>query len=204
MQSFTHYIESTITEGSELELDVLGVIKTFNGSSPVEIEVDHISTMVPTMDQVDQIIDSLPTDLDYEVLVHSVNDDFDSQLLSSSDDMDDDEYEIDEVSIPDDFNVQYQLIIYTYNTSMDEQLDEIKRSVKINSKGQRRIKMQCKKGFKYDGKKCVKISGKELVAKRRAIRKAVRTKKGKGSGYLNRVIRLRKRANNKRKSMGMK
>lgn len=207
MQSFSEFKNSTITEGTLLELDILGVIKTFNGSGNVEIESDHIVADIPTMDQVDKILDALPGDLDYEVLVQSLKGDFEDTIINTVDDGGDEheesEYEIDYTDIPED-HVQFQLIIYTYNTNEGEDLSEAKRRVKINSKGKRRIKMQCKKGFKYDGRKCVKIAGKELVNKRRAIRKAVRTKRKKGSGYQKRVARLRNRAIKKRKGMGVR
>ena len=84
-----------------------------------------------------------------------------------------------------------------------EFLLEVKRIIKINAKGKRRIKMKCKKGYKWTGGKCVKISGSELTSKRRAIKKAVRTKKSKGAGFKRRVLRLRKKALRKRKAMGL-
>ena len=207
MQSFDNFTSGTIVENDVLSLDVMGIIKTYNGSAPVEIEADHVSTMVPTMRQVDQIVEALPGDLDYEVLVQSIDADFDDSKIAVSsdggDEQDDLEYDIDYSDVPE-AGVQFELIIYTYNTSVEESLDEIKRRIKINSKGKRRIKMQCKKGFKFDGKKCVKISGSELVTKRRAIRKSVRTKRAKGSGFQKRVARLRNRAIKKRKGMGVR
>jgi len=208
MQSFGNYTKGTIVEGEVLSLDVLGVIKTYNGSAPVEIESDHVTTMVPTMKQVDMIIDHLPYELDYEVMVHSIERDFDDSVIHTSsdagDEQEDFEYDIDESDIDNESKVQYQLIIYTYNTSTEETIEEIKRRIKINSKGKRRIKMQCKKGFKFDGTKCVKISGGELVNKRKAIRRAVRTKRAKGSGFQKRIARLRNRAMKKRRGMGIR
>lgn len=207
MQSFQDFNAGTVVEGTQLELDILGVIKTFNGSADVDIEDDHIVTTVPTMRQVDQILDALPGDLDYEVLVRSIDQDFDdAKIVVSSDggdEQEDEEYDIDYAEVPEK-NVVFDLIIYTYNTVDEEDLQEVKRRIKVNSKGKRRIKMQCKKGFKFDGKKCVKISGSELVNKRRGIRKSVRTKKSKGSGYQKRVARLRNRAMKKRKGMGVR
>lgn len=207
MQSFDNFTTGTIVENDVLSLDVLGAIKTHNGSAPVEINDDHVVTTVPTMKQVDRIIADLPEDLDYEVLVHSVNADFDDSVISvasdGGDEQEDLEYEIEHDSV-EGLEVEFQLIIYTYNTSDEEALDEVKRRIKINAKGKRRIKMQCKKGFKYDGKKCVKISGSELVTKRKAIRKAVRTKRSKGSGFQKRVARLRNRAIKKRNNMGVR
>lgn len=207
MQSFDNFTNGTIVENDVLSLDVLGIIKTFNGSAPVEIEADHVITTVPTMKQVDQIVAALPEDLDYEVLVQSVDGDFDDSVISvasdGGDEQEDLEYDIEHDAV-EGLQVEFQLIIYTYNTSVEETLDEVKRRIKINAKGKRRIKMQCKKGFKFDGKKCVKISGSELVTKRRAIRKSVRTKRAKGSGFQKRVARLRNRAIKKRKGMGVR
>lgn len=210
MQSFTDFNSGTLFEASARELDIMGIIKTFNGSAPVEIENDHIATTVPSSEQLDRILDALPEDVDVDVVVRDMRDsDFDGVPLSPYGD-DGEEYEVREEDLDDMFMV-YDLIIYTYNTDVevaleDEggSLEEVKRVVKINNKGKRRIKMQCKKGFKFDGRKCVKISGKELVNKRRAIRKSVRTKRAKGSGYTKRVVRLRQRANRKRKGMGYK
>jgi hypothetical protein len=85
-----------------------------------------------------------------------------------------------------------------------EELEERKRIIKVNAKGQRRIKIKCKKGFKYADGKCMKITGSELTTKRKAIRRSVRTKKQKGSGYQRKIQRLRGRAVRKRRSMGLK
>lgn len=82
-------------------------------------------------------------------------------------------------------------------------LTERRRIVKVNARGQRRIKIKCKPGYKYAGGKCVKITGSEKTKKRRSIKKAVRTKRQKGAGFQRRVQRLRKRAMKKRKSMGL-
>lgn len=208
MQSFGNYAEGTLIEGEVLSLDILGVIKTFNGSAPVEIESEYVSTMVPTMGQVEMILDHLPyDDMDYEILVHSIGRDFDDTVITTAsdggDEQEDDDYDIDESDV-DESKVQYELIIYTYNTSVEETIEEVKRRIKVNAKGKRRIKMQCKKGFKFDGKKCVKIAGSDLVTKRKAIRKAVRTKRAKGSGFQKRIARLRNRAIKKRNSMGIR
>jgi hypothetical protein len=61
--------------------------------------------------------------------------------------------------------------------------------------------MVCRRGFKWSNNKCVKISGKERLIKKRAIRKSVRTKKAKGKGYARRSARLRNRAMKKRRGM---
>jgi len=209
MQSFIEYGSSTILEDKDLALNILGIIKTYNGSAPVEIGDDYVSTTVPSKEQLDNILAELPIEVDYDVMVTNLKADFDDAKIrvvsDGGDEQEDEEYEIDEDDV-DDYATVFDLIIYTYNMEdiEEDQLDEIKRIVKVNNRGKRRIKMKCKKGYKFDGRKCVKISGKELVNKRRAIRKSVRTKRSKGSGYKKRIVRLTKRAVRKRRSMGLK
>lgn len=209
MQSFIEYGSSTILEDKDLALNILGIIKTYNGSAPVEIGDDYIFTTVPSKEQLDNILAELPIEVDYDVMVTNLKADFDDAKIrvasDGGDEQEDEEYEIDEDDVDDNVTI-FDLIIYTYNMEdiEEDQLDEIKRIVKVNSRGKRRIKMKCKKGYKFDGRKCVKISGKELVNKRRAIRKSIRTKRSKGSGYKKRIVRLTKRAVRKRRSMGLK
>lgn len=204
MQSFNEFGLSTVLEDKDLALNIVGIIKTYNGSAPVDIEDDFVATTVPSREQLNNILAELPPEVDYDVMVTNLSDDFDDSKLSAVPD-DEDEYEIDEDDV-DEYTSVFDLIIYTYNMEdmSDDQLDEIKRIVKVNSRGKRRIKMKCKKGYKFDGRKCIKISGKELVNKRRAIRKSVRTKRSKGSGYAKRSVRLRKKAIKKRHNMGLK
>lgn len=86
-----------------------------------------------------------------------------------------------------------------------ERLYEIRRRIKVNFRGKRRIKMQCKPGFKWDAgrKACLKISGGELARKRKSIRRAVITRKSKGAGYRARVLRKTRRAKKFRSTMGL-
>lgn len=87
-----------------------------------------------------------------------------------------------------------------------DQLTEVKRRIKVNAKGVRRIKMQCQKGFKWDaeGRVCKKISGSELATKRKSIRQMIRTKKSMGASLKIRVKRKSNKAKRFRKSMGLK
>lgn len=90
-----------------------------------------------------------------------------------------------------------------------EDLDEAARIVfRVNSKGNKTKKLRCGPGRRVaiiGGKKrCVRVSGKEKFAKKRAIRKANITKRGKGSGYKKRIVFKQKRAIRKRKAMGLK
>ena len=203
MQSFTEFNDGILTEATSLELDIVGVLKSHSGSSPVNVEDDHISTMVPTKEQLDRIASDLPTSVDYDVLVHSSNDFANGALTVIESDLQDEvEYEINEVDVNNNTSM-FEIVIYTYNTSSEESLDEAKRVIKVNAKGKRRVKLQCKKGFKYTGNSCKKISGKELVNRRSGIRKSVRTKKSLGGGFTKRVARLANRAKQKRKSMGL-
>lgn len=86
-----------------------------------------------------------------------------------------------------------------------EELNEIQRVIKVNFRGKRRIKMQCRKGFKYDDtrKVCVKIAGSELSVSRIAHRQMARTKKASGTGYNRRIVRKANRAKRFRKLIGL-
>lgn len=202
MDNFSQFLQSTLFEDKDLELNIMGIIKTYNGNNPIMFEDDHILTVVPDKTTLKNILNSLPEYIDFDVLVTNLTDADLNDAYSASDD----EFEI-KLDNVDDNKVVFDLIVYTYNMRFNkvesETLDEVKRTIKINSRGKRRIKMMCKKGFKFDGRKCVKISGKELVNKRRAILKSVRTKRSKGSGFAKRTARLRNRALKKRKGMGL-
>lgn len=86
-----------------------------------------------------------------------------------------------------------------------QELNEVKRIIKINFRGKRRIKMQCRKGYKYDAsrKVCVKIAGDELAHSRIAHRQMARTKKASGEGYKRRIVRKANRAKRFRKLVGL-
>ena len=75
-------------------------------------------------------------------------------------------------------------------------LTEVKKKVKMNFKGKKRIKMQCHKGFKYvpERRVCVKITGSEMMDMKRSHIKAKRTKKAAGTGYQKRINKKTKRA----------
>ena len=83
---------------------------------------------------------------------------------------------------------------------------EVRRRIKVNFRGKRRVKMQCRAGFKWDATKkaCVKITGAEVAKKRLSMRKATRTKKAKGQTFKVRVLRKTRKAKRFRKSMGLK
>lgn len=84
-------------------------------------------------------------------------------------------------------------------------INEVKRVIKVNFKGKRRIKLKCLPGYKYDNerKACVKITGAEKAIDRRAKIKMTRTKKAAGSGFRRAVDRKTKKAKRFRKMMGV-
>jgi hypothetical protein len=77
-----------------------------------------------------------------------------------------------------------------------------KRIIRVNSKGQRRKVKICPKGFRLAGDKCIPMTSSQKVAKRSAIRKAVRTKKADTSGK-KRAIKKRIIAIRRRKKQGL-
>jgi hypothetical protein len=86
-----------------------------------------------------------------------------------------------------------------------ENIAEAKRTIRVNFRGVKRIKMKCGKGFKWNPteKQCQKIGGQDLAIMRRSIRQALITKKNEGSSLRRRVIRKRKKALKYRKSYGL-
>lgn len=137
-----------------------------------------------------------------------------------------DEEEVDFDSVVFDEGYDFDVYVYLYpeivsepefeyDADEDEQFDEstnveflqeVRRRIKVNFRGKRRIKMQCRPGFRWDASKrsCVKITGSEVATKRKAMRKMVRTKKSKGTSFRARVLRKTRKAKRFRKSMGLK
>lgn len=92
-------------------------------------------------------------------------------------------------------------------TDEDEEiLDEQRRIVKVNSRGEKTRRIKCRPGYKLNstGTACVPMTGGEKATKRKAIRKAIRTKKAMGQGFQNRVKRKRAKAMRRRKGLGLK
>lgn len=79
------------------------------------------------------------------------------------------------------------------------------RKVKINALGQKRIKMQCQRGYKWDSNRrvCVKMSAKELMSRRKASKKAMIKKRSQGNTMRNKVNRSTKKAMRFRKNRGL-
>ena len=88
---------------------------------------------------------------------------------------------------------------------MVEQVEEARRVVRVSSKGKKTRRIKCRKGFKLssNGKTCVPISGSEKASKRKAMKKAVRTKRAAGTGAKKRTTRKRLKAMRKRKSYNL-
>lgn len=113
-------------------------------------------------------------------------------------------YEPTDVYVDDEGN--YYDTEYDEGDYIPESVNEVRRRIKVNAKGRRRIKMQCNKGFKWDAtaRVCRKISGAALATKRKAIRQMVRTKKSMGSALRMRVKRKTAKARRFRRGMGLK
>lgn len=84
-------------------------------------------------------------------------------------------------------------------------LEESRLITKVNFRGEKHRRIKCRPGYKLNdtGTSCVPITGSEKASKRKAIRKALRTKKAMGSAFQARVKRKRIRALKKRKAYGL-
>lgn len=84
-----------------------------------------------------------------------------------------------------------------------EELDEVKKKIRVDSKGKKTKRVKCKPGYKANSKgtSCVPMSGKEKVRRKKAAKKSVRKKKSKSQAGAN---RKRIKAMKKRKSLGVK
>lgn len=109
-------------------------------------------------------------------------------------------------------NAKYYVIVTLYDDEVistefelttQEILDEAIRKIKVNSKGIKRIKMQCGKGFMWNGATCEKIVGADLANKRVSVRKMLINKKSQGSALKIRTIRKAKKAKRFRTAMGL-
>lgn len=92
--------------------------------------------------------------------------------------------------------------IDSYEYTLDEAGRKIK--IKVNAKGQRRRKVVCGKGKKFDGTKCVVQKASEKLAKKKGMRQKKRTMKSQGAGKRKKSARLRLKAMKKRRGQGLK
>ena len=83
-----------------------------------------------------------------------------------------------------------------------DQIEEARRVTRVSSKGEKTRRLKCRSGFKREGDRCVPMSGSEKRTKTKALRKAVRTKRGNPAGQ-KRASRKRLKAMRKRKSYGL-
>lgn len=134
--------------------------------------------------------------------------DFDNVMFDAGFEYDVFVYLIPELVSEDPFELDIDESGYEYDAEEDniEYISEVKRRIKVNFRGKRRIKMQCRPGFKWDSTKrsCLKITGSEVALKRKAMRRMVRTKKAKGASFKARVQRKTRKAKRFRRSMGLK
>jgi len=89
----------------------------------------------------------------------------------------------------------------------EETLEERKIIIKVTSKGERIKKIKCPPGRVLktvnDKKVCVTPTGSEKLSKKLSIKKTVRTKNAKGSGFKKRTNFKRQKALKRRRSMGL-
>lgn len=195
------YLSEEITDDSDVEIDdiisvqsaVLSCGGKFEYSDGVfEAEFEHWQSVEDFCGQLDTI-DSVET---YEIMAFHRDTDSNERV------------DIDVDDIVDDSKFFFVVMVYlTAESSVfydeTEELDEVKRRIKVNSQGKRRIKMQCRPGFKWDGSACVKITGAELAVNRKAKRQMVISKRSQGNALKIRVLRKTRKANRFRKAMGL-
>lgn len=195
------YLSEEITDDSDVEIDdiisvqsaVLSCGGKFEYSDGVfETEFEHWQSVEDFCGQLDTI-DSVET---YEIMAFHRDTDSNERV------------DIDVDDIVDDSKFFFVVMVYlTAESSVfydeTEELDEVKRRIKVNSQGKRRIKMQCRPGFKWDGSACVKITGAELAVNRKAKRQMVISKRSQGNALKIRVLRKTRKANRFRKAMGL-
>lgn len=87
----------------------------------------------------------------------------------------------------------------------DKMLTEQRVIDKVDSKGKRRRRLKCGKGFKLsaDGSRCEVMKAGEKIARKIGHRKMVRSKKRMGQGYQRKIERRKKKAMRFRKMMGL-
>lgn len=140
------YLSEEITDDSDVDIDdiisvqsaVLSCGGKFEYSDGVfETEFEHWQSVEDFCGQLDTI-DSVET---YEIMAFHRDTDSNERV------------DIDVDDIVDDSKFFFVVMVYlTAESSVfydeTEELDEVKRRIKVNSQGKRRIKMQCRPGFK--------------------------------------------------------
>lgn len=104
-------------------------------------------------------------------------------------------------------NKRFKGILRASDKLAEENLEEQKIVIRVNSKGVKSRKIRCGSGRvvkNVNGRQvCVTPTGREKMSKKMAIRQANRTKRSKGTGYKRRVNFKRQRAIRKRRQMGL-
>ena len=195
------YISEELSDDADVNVDdiisiqsaVLSCGGAFEYSDGVfETEFDHWQSVEDFCTQLDNI-DAVES---YEIMAFHRDTDSNERV------------DIDVDDIVDDSKYFFVVIVYlTLDSSVfyddTEELDEVTRRIKVNSQGKRRVKMQCRPGFKWDGSACVKITGAELATNRKAKRRMVISKRSQGNTLKIRVLRKTRKANRFRKAMGL-
>lgn len=83
-----------------------------------------------------------------------------------------------------------------------EQIEEVRRVIRVSSRGEKTRRIKCRAGFRREGDRCVPMTGSEKQSKRLSIRRAVRTKNANPSGK-RRAARKQLKAMRKRKAYGL-
>lgn len=95
-----------------------------------------------------------------------------------------------------------QSLVTTLLSEKTELIAELRRVIRVTSKGKRIRRIKCRPGFKSTGRSCKPMTGSEKRKKKLAIRKAVRTKRANPS-IKRKANRKRLKAMRKRKAFGL-
>ena len=195
------YISEELSDDADVNIDdiisIQSAVLSFGG------EFEYSDGVFETKFEHWQSVEDFCTQLDNIDAVESY------EIMAFHRDTDSNErVDIDVDDIVDDSKYFFVVIVYlTLDSSVfyddTEELDEVKRRIKVNSQGKRRIKMQCRPGFKWDGSACVKITGAELATNRKAKRRMVISKRSQGNALKIRMLRKTRKANRFRKAMGL-
>lgn len=201
-------------ESSDDALKIVGIAKTF-GAKEVDVEggviavefegrqaLDHFTAALENVDMVDSYeiriegddgdvtnFEALPEDIRAVVIVYVAAD-----FVNYG-------YYEDEVDYAEGEDITDDEIV---DSAGD--LTEVRRKIKVNFRGKKRVKMQCNPGFKWNPatRTCEKIQGAQLAANRKSQRRAVLTKRAMGTAFKKRVIRKSAKARRYRAALGLK
>lgn len=191
-------------------IDIEAASRSFGGNSPIYDQ----GVLIVDFDSKDGAkqfsawLDDYKTIESYELTILT-------DVGIDDDDEEDAVIDIDFDAIKDDSAYTFEFIVYlnpeivSYNDDddedLDEQLSEVKRVIKISSRGEKKIKMKCNPGFKWDGasNSCLKISGQDLAVIRKAIKKRLITMKSEGPSLQKRTNIKTKKAMKYRRARGL-